>query len=92
MKDLNVMAFAAHTKTQSIGMNLKLNLPLYLRFHYLCHQHILYPSYLFVISYRPPNLSKTDDENLIDASANLCSVFIPIVLLGDFKLDIDWQQ
>lgn len=43
-----------------------------------------------VLVYRPPNLSVLEDEELINALYILCSDNIPVLVLGDFNIEVDW--
>lgn len=46
----------------------------------------------FILLYRPPGFSVEEDTKLIDSIYVLCSAALPVILLGDFNLTINWLK
>ncbi|KAK6061091.1 hypothetical protein COOONC_01242, partial [Cooperia oncophora] len=45
----------------------------------------------FILVYRPPNMSKNEDEELIDVLRDTVATHTNTIMLGDFILLVDWK-
>lgn len=56
----------------------------------LCIDLITPTKIRLVLIYRPPKSCIEEDDKLIDYLSCLCSITDPVVVLGDFNIDVDW--
>lgn len=57
-----------------------------------CFDTALHIQFRAILIYRPPNSNQDEDTNLVDALTGLCVLNDRCILLGDFNIDVDWNN